>query len=85
MTWPVRPYPWPFRSADFWDAATVVDDQPAAAEQVVNKADGVWPFGPADVAVEASVLDDLAALTSVHGPWEAANLRFNAIGEGDRR
>ena len=85
MTWPFRPYPWPFRSADFWDAATVMAEAPLVAEQVVDGADGVWPFGDADVAVEASVLDDLAALTSVHGPWEAANLRFNPIDEGDRR
>ena len=82
MTWPYRPYSWP-RLAGFWDAAAVVDEAPA--EQVPAEADGAWPFGDADVAVEACVLDDLAALTSVHGPWEAANLRFNPIDEGDRR
>ncbi|HEY9375006.1 hypothetical protein [Streptomyces sp.] len=85
MTWQVRPYPWPFRSADFWDAAAVTDEAPAAPEPVVVEAVGSWPFGDADVAVEACVLDDLAALTSVHGPWEAANLRFNAIDGGDCR
>ncbi|MFG1963143.1 hypothetical protein [Nonomuraea sp. NPDC049028] len=84
MTWPFRPYPWPIRSADFWDAATVMAEAPSVAEQVVDGADGVWPFGDADVAEEANVLDDLAALTSVHGPWEAANNLFNPINEGGR-
>ena len=81
MTWPFRPYPWP-RTPGFWDAAAVVDEAPTVAEQVVDEADGVWPFGDADVAVEACVLDDLAALTLVHGPWEAANNLFNPINEG---
>ena len=81
MTWPFRPYPWP-RSPGFWDAAAVTNEAPTAAGQAVDEADGVWPFGDADVAVEACVLDDLAALTSVHGPWEAASNLFNPIDEG---
>lgn len=83
MTWPFRPYPWP-RTPGFWDAAAVVDEAPTPAEQVPAEADGSWPFGDAEVAVEACVLEDLAALTVRHGPWEAASLKFNPIGEGDR-
>ena len=84
MTWPFRPYPWP-RVAGFWDAAAVVDEASAAPEPVAVEPVGSWPFGDADVAVEACVLDDLAALTSVHGPWQAASNLFNPIDEGDRR
>ena len=82
MTWPFRPYPWP-RTPGFWDAAAVVDEAPTPADQVMAEAGGVWPFGDADVATEACVLDDLAALTSVHGPWDAASNLFNPVNEGD--